>query len=356
MASSWSSSRPQTAEPPENVRLANVTENDGNIDTLAHAMSNILGGPYSRRSSDTSSFMRENAHGGQSHTGRTLLGNQQDMRGFHPFGVSQTADAQNQVMYGAGAERLLQEAYQLVHPATGVEAGLGIQGSVSGLSQETQRGYSGLPQINDPRMINPSNFSASTHDPSSRYSPRTSTVPCPASSAHSHDEPHIESAHSAECRSVVSQFDGAAGDPQSRSCTDGPRTTSIGSNPLPAVQSPRYLMDRYAHVPAGPQAPFVPAPPQEQTVQPQQPSLDTLQGRGHIGPPPPSLPITSQARRASQTTQTSLYSQDITNYQVGPWAAALNSNELARRFALDALSASIDTNTRVFQDPNQHLQ
>ncbi|KAF8841297.1 hypothetical protein BDN67DRAFT_967349 [Paxillus ammoniavirescens] len=355
MASSWSSSRPQAAEPLESVRLANVTEDDGNIDTLTHAMSNISAGPYSRRSSDTSSFMRENAYGGQSHTGRTLLGNQQDMRGFHPSGVSQTADAQNQAMYGAGAGRLLQEAYQLVHPGTDVEARLAIQGSVSGLSQETQRG---LHQINDPRVINPANTSASTHDPSSRYSPRTSTVPCPAPSAHSHDEPHIQSARSAECRSAVSQLGGVAGDPQSRSCTDGPRTTSMGSNPPPAVQSPHYLIDRYTHVPAGPQASFVPASSQQQNIQLQQPSSDTLQGRGHIGPPPPPLPNASQARRASQTPQTSLYSQDVTNYQVGPCTggAALTSNDLARRFALDALSVYTDPNTRVFQDANQHLR
>ncbi|KIK98149.1 hypothetical protein PAXRUDRAFT_719492 [Paxillus rubicundulus Ve08.2h10] len=352
VASRWSSSRPQAAEPQESVRLANVIDDDGNADTPMHAMSNIFGGSYSRRSSDTSNFMRENAYGEQGHTGGMLLGKQKDVRGFHPSGVSHTADAQNQAMYGAGAERLLREAYQLVHPATGVEAGPAMQEPEPSSSQEIQRGYSGLPQISGPSIINPSSIFASTHDLSSRYSPRASTVPYPAPSVHSHDEPHIESAHSAGRRSVISQFGGVVGDPHSRSYTDGPRTTSVGSNPPPALQTPHHSIDRYTHAPGGPQGPFVPAPPQEQNVQSQQPSLDILQGRDHIGPP---LPIASQARRASQTPQTSLYSQDVTN-QVGPCtgAAASNSNELARRLALDALSAS--TNTRVLQDANQHLR
>ncbi|KAF9224412.1 hypothetical protein BS17DRAFT_72894 [Gyrodon lividus] len=358
MTSSWSAPRPLAKELPGNVRLAHVAgDNNDNVDTLTHAMSNIMGGPSSRRSFDTRSLVYEDGSGGQGYVGRTLLGNQQDIPGLHPSRPSQTVDSQNKAMYGAGGERLLQEAYQLVHAETGGEARLATQGSGPGLSQEIQQGYPRLLQMNDPRIANATSLTAPTHNLSSQHSPRASTVPHLDSvlPSYSHDEPRTQSAHIAEYGSLLSQVGGIAAAPQSIPYADGPRTTSMGSNlSPPSTQISYYPIDRYTHVPTGPQAAFAPVPLQEQNVHPQQPGLDAMQGRGQVAP---ALAITLQACHTPQTPQTSLYSQDNTKIQVGPCtgAAALNSNELARRFAHDALLASAGSSTQVFQGTDQRV-
>ncbi|KAF9242939.1 hypothetical protein BU15DRAFT_60222 [Melanogaster broomeanus] len=277
MASGRSSSRSLAAESPGSVRLMDVTGETKNVDDFTHAIYNMTGGSSSRRSPETSSLAYEDVSGGQSRLG----------------GTSQIVD-----MYGAGAKRVLQEAYEL-HEETAGEARFAIPRSALGLPQEVQRKYPGYPQTNDPRTDSPKGSSASIHSLSSQYSLRVPiTVPHldPGPPAYSHDAPRIDIA-----RTMVSQLGGTAAAPKSRSYADRPRTTSKQPNS-------HHSIDRYMH---GPQTPFAPVVLKEQDGHQQQhlvmPSLDPMQGHDYVAPPSPNG---LQAWHTSQTPQASLYSQE----------------------------------------------
>ncbi|KIJ70619.1 hypothetical protein HYDPIDRAFT_23710 [Hydnomerulius pinastri MD-312] len=333
-------------EPSGSVGLSSVTE-DYSMNGLTHAMTSLMGGIPSRTSFGERIPAYEDLSAGQSYLGTTLPEKKrEDIYGSHPSGASQTAVAQNQAMYGPGAEGLLQEAYQLFHKANGGETSAAILGSssVPGSTQGTWSEYSGSLHGSDPCTAIPSDFRQA---PSYEQMPHAHPVPQLGSPtpSFSHAEPLIDSARVTESGSLLSQFSGTVAGAPPTSHADRPHTAYVRSSlysPSSAISQQEYLhysVDPDVHRTAGFQGLYAPG---EQTVHPPSqysvmPTLDTVQGRGSVAPPPP--PIALQTSHTSQTPQTSLYSQDSTKYQVGPSAggAASNSNEIARRFARDAL-------------------
>jgi hypothetical protein len=317
-------------------------------------MSNMMEWP----SSDTHTLAFEPLPSGRQSILGTSLGNQQNIPiipGSHPSssGTPKTIGSLNQDSRPE-AERLIQEAYrQTTHGETGGGAGYRIQGSGSGSLHDSWQGYAGLTRA----TILTANPSVVTNILSSQHLPRTISSLGPIPPPYSHDELPTESVSPAGDEFIIGQFgETVALFPSRSSDSDRHHIAPSRSYPDP-VQPSHYSIDRSVH---GPVPLSWSVPPQQEKLQSLKKS-DPMKRSGHgfpPPPPPPPPPIVLQPWNVSQASQISSYSQDSAKEQLAPGikALALNSNDLARKFAHDALlapSGASGASTYAFYGTNQ---
>lgn len=315
--------------------IANVAEDNHAIDALACSMLNSSGTHTSR----------QNILGTP-----TSLGNQRDIPiipGSHPSGTPRAIGSLNQETSRSETERLIQEVHrQPTHGETRGRAGYKIQGLGSGSLHASWQGYAGLTRT----TILTENPPVVTNVSSSQHLPRTITSLGPVPPAYSHDELQTEAVSTAGDGFIHSQFgEMVALSPSRSSHSDRHYIAPSRSFPDPLRLS-HHSIDRDGQRPVPPSGSV---PPQQQKLH----SLNNLDPmkRGSHGPPPPPPPIALQPWNVSQAPQTSSYSQDSAKDQLAPGfnALALNSNDLARKFAHDALLAPSGAPAYAFYGTNQ---
>lgn len=202
--------------------------------------------------------------------------------------------------------------------------------------------------------VSPANPPVATNILSSRHSPRTIPPLDSIPSACSHDKPRTEPFCTAGDELGFSQFGEMVALSASRSFySDRPHLASVlpcYSFPYP-LQPSHCSTDRDVH---GPDTPSGPVPPQQQQIYSHE-ILDPMKREGCVIPPPPPPLIALQPTNAPQIPQTSSYPQDSAKDQFGPGnkAPALSPNDLARKFAHDALLAPSSAPAYAFYRSNQ---
>ena len=189
-----------------------------------------------------------------------------------------------------------------------------------------------------------------TNISSLQYSPRTIPPLVPIPLVCSHDELQTEPSRTAGDGLVFGQFGKMVTPSTGRSYSDRPHIASVlPSRSFPCtIQPSHHPIDRDAHGLARPPGSI---PPQQQKIHP----LEDPMNRGdHVLPPPPPPPTALQPWNAPQMPQTSSYSQGGAKDQFHPGnKAPTSSNDLAKKFAHDALLAPSSAPAHAFYGSNQ---
>ncbi|KAH0839548.1 hypothetical protein J3R83DRAFT_434 [Lanmaoa asiatica] len=294
----------------------NAADDNDTIDALTRSMSDMMRGP----SSDTRSRAYENMTSGRPDFLGTSHQNQQNIPiilASRLTGTPKTISPQNQETYRLEAKCLIQEAYrQPTHAEISERVGYGIQG------------------------LAPANPLVATNILSLQHSPRTIPHPGPISPVHSHDELQTESFRATGDGSTFNHPGKTVALSASRSSHSDRRhiASVLPSSPFSfPLQPSHHSIDQGVH---GPIVLSGSVPPRQQGIHSFK-DPDPMKSVDHVFTPPP---IALQPWNVSQTPQTPSYSQDSAKYQfgLGDKAPTLNSNDLARKFAHDALLAPSD--------------
>lgn len=306
----------------------NVAGDGNTVDALTRSMSSIMKGP----SPDTHTLVFGSPPSGRQNFLGISLGNQQNIPGSHPSGTIGSLNQETSRRPSQGE--------------TGRQAGNRIQGLGSGSLHDSWQDYAALTWTTIP-IANPGP-PVVTNILSSQHSPRIVPSLGPIPPAYSHDDLQTESVSTAGGGLILSQIsETVALSPSGSSHPDRNCIVPTRSFPDPFPLS-HHCIDQDVH---GPVTPFGFDYPQQQKIH-SPGNLDPLKRGGLVPPPPPPPlpplpppppppppPIALQPCSVSQTPQTPSYSQDYAHVP-GIKAPALNSNDLARKFAHDALLAS----------------